>query len=114
MTRTICRLLMVLMAWMPIYVAQAGMIGTEQFVGSTTQADRAAVLAVISRSDVASQLQSLGLDPATAKDRVAAMTDQEVRSLAGSLNALPAGASSSGGAILLLILIGVLIWWAVK
>ena len=40
------------------------------------------------------------------------MTDQEVRSLAGDLNALPAGASS-GGAILLLILIGVLIWWLV-
>lgn len=113
MTRTICRLLMVLMAWMPFHVAQAGMIGTEQFVGSTSQADRAAVLSVISRSDVASQLQSMGLDQATARDRVAAMTDQEVRSLAGSLNALPAGASS-GGAILLLILIGVLIWWAVK
>lgn len=88
------------------------MIGTEQFVGSTPQADRTAVLNIISRSDVASQLQTLGLDPATAKDRVAAMSDQEIRSLAGSLDALPAGASGSGW--VLLILIGLLIWWAVK
>jgi hypothetical protein len=112
MTRTICRVLMVLMAWVPFQVAQAGMIGTDQFVGSTSQADRAAVLSVMSRSDVASQLQSLGLDQATAKDRVAAMTDQEVRSLAGNLNALPAGANGTG--LVVLILIGVLIWWAVK
>jgi len=111
MTRTICRLLMVLMAWMPFHVAQAGMIGTEQFVGSTSQSDRAGVLSVISRSDVASQLQSLGLDQATARDRVAAMTDQEVRSLAGHLNTLPAGADGTG--IVLLIVIGVLIWWLV-
>lgn len=111
MTRTICRVLMVLMAWVPFHVAQAGMIGTEQFVGSTSQADRAAVLSLISRSDVASQLQSLGLDQATAKDRVAAMTDQEVRSLAGNLNGLPAGADGTG--LVVLILIGVLIWWLV-
>ncbi len=111
MTRMICRLLMGLMAWMPFHVAQAGMIGTEQSVGSTSQADRAAVLSVISRSDVASQLQSLGLDQATAKDRVAAMTDQEVRSLAGDLNALPAGASAGG--VLVVILIVVLVWWLV-
>ena len=115
MTRMICRLLMVLMAWIPYQVAQAGMIGTEQVVGSTSQADRAAVLAVINRSDVSGQLQSMGLDPATAKDRVAAMTDQEVRTLAGNLNALPAGASNHGAAVVLvLIIIGVLIWWAVK
>ena len=111
MTKTICRLLMALMAWMPFHVAQAGMIGTEQFVGSTSQADRAAVLSVISRSDVASQLQALGLDQATARDRVAAMTDQEVRSLAGNLNALPAGANGAG--VVVVILIAVLIWWLV-
>src|SRR5439155_17050187 len=45
----------------------------------------------LSRSDVANQLQSLGIDPSTANDRVAAMTDQEVQSLAGRINAMPAG-----------------------
>jgi hypothetical protein len=108
MTRTLCRLLIVLMAWMPVHFAQAGIISTDQVVASA-QADRAAVLNLISRSDVASQMQAMGLDAATAKDRVAALTDDEVRSLADKLQALPAGAD--GTAIVILILIGVLVWY---
>ena len=108
MTRTLCRLLIVLMAWMPVHFAQAGIISTDQVVASA-QADRAAVLNLISRSDVASQLQALGLDAATAKDRVAALTDEEVSSLAGKLQALPAGAD--GTAVVIIILIGVLVWY---
>lgn len=108
MTRTLCRLLIVLMAWMPVHFAQAGIISTDQVVTSA-QADRAAVLNLISRADVASQLQALGLDAATAKDRVAALTDEEVGSLAGKLQALPAGAD--GTAVVIIILIGVLIWY---
>jgi len=112
MTRMLCRLLIVLMVWTPFHVAQAGMIGTDQVVTSTAQMDRAVVLNALGRSDVASQLQALGLDPATAKDRVAAMSDQEVASLAGKLNALPAGGDTAGA--VLLILLVVLIWWLVK
>jgi len=96
------------MAWMPFHVAQAGIISTDQAVASA-QADRTAVLNLISRSDVAEQLQALGLDPAIAKDRVAALTDEEVQSLAGKLNALPAGADAAG--VVVVILIGVLIWY---
>ena len=108
MTRTLCRLLIVLMAWMPFHVAQAGIISTDQAVASA-QADRTAVLNLISRADVAGQLQALGLDPAIAKDRVAALTDEEVQSLAGKLNAVPAGADGTG--VVVVILIGVLIWY---
>src|SRR5437764_14308323 len=94
--KTICRLLVALMVWMPYQIATAGMIGTDQVVASTSQADRTTVLNFLSRSDVANQLQSLGIDPSTANDRVAAMTDQEVQSLAGRINAMPAGATSTG------------------
>ncbi len=76
--RTICRLLIVLMIWTPYQIAQAGMIGTDQVATASSQADRSAVLGFVTRADVASQLQALGLDAATAKDRVAAMTDSEV------------------------------------
>jgi len=107
--RTICRLLIVLMAWTPFQWAQAGMIGTDQVVASTAQADRAAVLSFVSRADVASQLQSFGIDASTAKDRVAAMTDQELRTIAGKIEAMPAGASSSGWVILIIIVL--VIWW---
>ena len=110
--KTICRLLIVLMVWTPYQVAQAGMIGTDQVATTSSQADRSAVLSFVTRADVAGQLQALGLDAASAKDRVAAMTDTEVSYLAGQINSLPAGADTAG--ILLLILISAAIWWVWK
>ena len=110
--RTICRLLIVLMVWTPYQMAQAGMIGTDQAAAASSQADRGAVLSFVSRADVASQLQSMGLDAATAKDRVAAMTDAEVAYLAGRIEQLPAGADTAG--VILLIVIIAVIWWVWK
>jgi hypothetical protein len=110
--KTICRLLIVLMVWTPYQVAQAGMIGTDQVATASSQADRSAVLSFVTRADVAGQLQALGLDAATAKDRVAAMTDAEVTYLAGQINNLPAGADTAG--VILLILIIAAIWWVWK
>ena len=108
--RTLCRLLMVLVVWSPMQFAQAGMIGTEQVAGLATQADRDTVLQFLGRADVTSQLQSLGVDPATAKDRVAAMTDQEVQSLAGKIDSMPAGGDTLG-VIILLLIVGAVVWW---
>jgi len=107
--RTICRLLIVLMAWTPFQYAQAGMIGTDQVVTHSSQADRSTVLNFLGRTDVANQLQSFGLDSSTAKDRVAAMTDEEVRYLAGRIDTMPAGASGSGWVVLIIIV--AVIWW---
>ena len=110
--RLISRLLIVCLIGLPFQVS-AGMIGTDQAVSAAqAQAARAAVLSQISRADVAGQLQSLGLTPQAAKDRVAALTDVEVAKLAGQIDSLPAGADGTG--LLVLILIGVLIWWLVK
>jgi len=108
--KTICRLLVAMMIWMPYQIATAGMIGTDQVVASTAQADRTTVLNFLSRGDVTGKLQSLGLDPSSAKDRVGAMTDEEVQSLAGRINAMPAGASDAG-VLLLIILIAAAVWW---
>jgi len=104
--------LIVLMVWTPYQVAQAGMIGIDQAAAPSSQADRAAVLSFVSRADVAGQLQSMGLDAATAKNRVAAMTDAEVAYLAERIEQLPAGADSAG--VILLILIIAAIWWVWK
>ena len=81
--RLVSRLLIALMIWMPYQIATAGMIGTDQVVASTSQMDRTTVLNFLSRSDVANKLQSLGIDPATANDRVAAMTYLQQRHAAG-------------------------------
>jgi hypothetical protein len=110
--KTICRLLVVLMIWTPYQIAQAGMIGTDQVATTSTQADRSAVLSFVSRADVAGQLQAMGLDASTAKDRVAAMSDTEVSYLAGRISNLPAGADTAG--VLILILIIAAIWWVWK
>jgi hypothetical protein len=112
MKRVICQLLILLMAWTPYQMAQAGMIGTDQAVSAGSQVERSTVLGFVSRGDVTGQLQAMGLDPATAKDRVAAMTDEEVRYLAGRIDSLPVGADGSG--LLILIILVAVIWWAWK
>jgi hypothetical protein len=104
--------LIMLMVWAPYQVAQAGMIGTDQASAASSQGDRAAVLSFVTRADVAGQLQSMGLDAATAKDRVAAMSDAEVAHLAGQLERLPAGGDTAG--VILLIVIIAAIWWVWK
>jgi hypothetical protein len=110
-TRTICRLLVALMIWAPYHIAQAGMIGTDQAAtAAASQADRGTVLSYLNRSEVVSQLQALGIDPSTAKERVAALSDQEAQSLAQRINAMPAGASDAGVVLLVLVIAGA-VWW---
>lgn len=114
--RLFCRLLVALMIWTPYQFATAGMIGTEQVVSASTQADRAAVLGFVNRGDVARQLQTLGIDPKTAQDRIAALSDQEVQSLAGKIQSVPAGADSGDVAvgILIVAVIAVAVWYLWK
>ena len=111
MNNTLCRILIALMVWTPFQMAQAGMIGTEQVASTAHHGDRTAVLSLLSRAEVAGQLQALGIDPAQAKDRVQAMSDQEIAALANRLASLPAGAD--GGAVLLIIVIAAAVWWYV-
>ena len=58
--------------------------------------ERASAPVMSGRADVASQLQSLGLDARSATDRVAAMTDQEVQAMAARIESMPAGADAVG------------------
>ena len=91
-SRIISRILIASMLVLPFQSAQAGMIGVDQVNAVTAQTDRAGIARVIDRPEIASQLQSMGLDANAAKDRVAAMTDDEVRTLAGKIDSMPAGA----------------------
>ena len=74
--------------------------------------DRAAVTARIderlAREDVRQAMQSLGVDPDQARERVAALTDAEVLQLDGKLAELPA--AGDGGWIILFIVMAVLIF----
>lgn len=107
----ICRFLAIAMVMLPFQTGQASMIGTDQVVNSAAavQVDRNFVLNYLSRSQTVNQFQTLGLDAQAAKDRVAAMTDDEVGTLAGKIHAAPAGAD--GGGLALLILVVFFIWY---
>ena len=110
--KTMCRLLVALMIWMPYQIATAGMIGSDQVTATSPQADRTTVLNFLSRSDVANKLHTLGIDPSNAKDRVGAMSDQEVQSLAGRINAMPAGAmNDTWEAVFIIAIIAAVVWW---
>jgi hypothetical protein len=114
--KMISRILVVSLLMLPFQSIQAGMVATDQVSARTSvQADRDMVLSVINRADVASQMQAMGLDASTARDRVAAMTDDEVRSLANRIDSLPAGASSNTGwAWAAVIVIAIVIWYVWK
>jgi hypothetical protein len=106
----ICRLLVVSLLFLS-FQSTAAMIGTDQ-VTAAASSERMQVQNVLARSEVSNALQAMGVDPKMAADRVAALTDDEVRSLNGKLDAVPAGATSSGWWIAAIIVVGVLIWWA--
>ena len=112
MKSLICRLLVALMIWTPFQLAQAGAIGTEAAIASPAQLDRAALVDFVGRADVAAQLQALGVDPSAARDRVAALGDEEARSLAAQAHTLPAGGNALG--LFLFVAAVALAWWIWK
>src|SRR5262245_14471189 len=102
----VCRMLALLMIAAP-YAAQTqgAMIASQQAVAVSAAAERDSVSRFVARADVQSQLAALGATDAA--QRVASLTDDEVRQLAGKIDALPAGADS--GVTLLLIVALVLL-----
>lgn len=110
----ICRLLIVSMMLFSFNSARAGMIGTDSAISAgSSQVHRDAVLSTLGRAEVSGQLLALGVDPQLAKERVAAMTDEEVRTLAGKLDSLPAGADGGWGwGLAAVIIIAAIIYYA--
>ena len=108
--KLIARLLIVSLFFFSFH-ATAGMIGTDQVATAGTASDRAYVQSVLSRAEISSALQSMGVDPKMAADRVAALTDEEVRTLSGKLQAVPAGAVSGWTVAIILIIVAILVWW---
>jgi hypothetical protein len=90
--------------------ANAGMIASDAAQAAAQPADeRGRVKAMLARPEVAQELQKLGIAPGNAAARVDAMTDEEVRTLAGRFDALPAGGAISNEQLLLIIVIVLLV-----
>lgn len=73
--------------------ASAGIITTDQISAS---AERDRVRDFMAREDVRAQMESLGVDANSVRERVDAMTDEEVGQLAGRIDQMPAGAGIVG------------------
>jgi uncharacterized protein DUF6627 len=112
--KLICRLLIVSMLWLP-FAGQAAMISTGDVVAAATdQLNRDKVLEFAARADVQKSFESLGLNASTARDRVKAMTQEEVNRIAGKIDSMPAGASDGWWWALGVIVVGLIVWYAYK
>ena len=87
--------------------AYAGMISTDAVQAPDGERDR--VKAMLARPEVAREMQKMGIAPGDAAARVNAMSDAEVRTLAGRFDAMPAGGALSTQEWLLIILVILLV-----
>jgi len=72
--------------------ASASVIGMQDYLSAETRASHlAGINAALSRADVQAELVSLGVDPADAVARVAALSDAELAQVSQELQTLPAG-----------------------
>ncbi len=86
--------------------ALADIVSTEEVL---SRSDREKVQAFMERGDVEDRLKSLGVAPDVAKKRVDAMTDEEIRVVAGRIDTLPAGGALGQNDWILIILVVVLL-----
>jgi hypothetical protein len=86
--------------------ANATLVTTDQLVDvARVQEGRAKLDAFLARADVREQLEQLGVDPAAAQERAAAMTDEEIQRLSGKIDQLPAGGDVLGVIVFIFVLL---------
>jgi hypothetical protein len=98
----VCSLLVSSMMFLP-FATHARLVSTEEASASSnhmTSLDK--VNSFIRRTDVIAKFEQLGLSTASAKERVAAMTQQEIDLIASKVDSLPTGGyiTSTGGVII--------------
>jgi hypothetical protein len=101
-----CVLLLLTPIVMPVHAA---MVGTDSVLSDARgEADRTEVLAFLDRDDVRAQMEALGVDPAAAEARVAAMTDAEIAELHARMDEIPAGGASVLSVALVILIVFVI------
>jgi hypothetical protein len=86
--------------------AYAGMVGTATVIDQQQATlDRQRLLTALDRADVRRQLISMGVDPQAARERVAALSDEELHTAAGHMQDLPAGGDILGVAVLIFLVL---------
>jgi hypothetical protein len=97
--KPISLIILVSLSWicMPQLSAQAVMVTTENIFNdlSRSDSDLARIKAFVSRKDVIAQLQSYGISSEEALAQADSLTDQEIALIAGKLDQLPAGGTTT-------------------
>jgi len=101
--RVVAGLLIICMGGMGVPLpAYAGIVSTDTVVAG---AERERLTSLLERGEVRARLEALGVDPAKARQRVAALSDAEAAQLAAQLDELPAGGIDILGAAVLIFLV---------
>lgn len=90
--------------------ARADIVDTQDLAAQTqTEQDRAKVQSFVERATVKEKLEAMGVEGLLAKDRVAALGEQEVHALAERIDAMPAGGTLSQMDMVVILLIAILV-----
>ena len=85
-------------------LVQAGMIGTGSALETQSQQlNRQQVTDLLQREDVQQQMRTFGLDAATAQERVAHLSNEELAQMNANIENLPAGSGVVGVAVIVLL-----------
>ncbi len=91
---------------------KAELIGTEQLTQPDATQDKVSIDRFISRTDVQSKLQEMGLSAIITAQRVALLSDSEARELSQKIASMPAGGNASefsNNQIIIILLVVVLV-----
>jgi uncharacterized protein DUF6627 len=91
-------------------MVRAEMIGTDAMSAQNqAEQDRAKVQSFLDRGSVKDRLQAMGVDGVVAKNRVGALSDQEVHALAQRIDSMPAGGYLTNTEIIIILLVAILV-----
>lgn len=86
--------------------AYASIVGTDVVIAQQQSSiDRAQLLAMFERSDLRDALVAQGVNPDNARERIAALSDEEVKSMIGQVDQLPAGGDAVGVVVFLFLVL---------
>lgn len=85
------------LATQAVTLAEAQMVGTDAAINKyTAMANRSVLMDELQRSDVREQIIELGVDPAEAEQRLAALSDEEISTILTQMENDSAGADIVG------------------
>jgi hypothetical protein len=92
--------------YLPMQPAQAELVPTYA-IAAVNESDsaRQTLARYLQREEVRAGLEQYGVNPAAAKARVDALSDDEVATVAGKINALPAGGEFIGAVVFIFLVL---------